>query len=64
MIVLIALFSLREDLGGLESYLVSADEVGEGDVFVRYMGNTNLYISDGETAIMTDAWFTRPSFFC
>lgn len=28
-------------------------------VTVKYMGNTNLLISDGETNILTDGWFSR-----
>jgi L-ascorbate metabolism protein UlaG (beta-lactamase superfamily) len=28
---------------------------------VSWLGNTNVLVTDGDTAILTDAWFTRPS---
>lgn len=32
-----------------------------GGVSVRFAGNANLLISDGETNLMIDGWFSRPS---
>jgi len=37
-----------------------ATEIPAGAVTVRYSGTATLLFSDGETAWMTDGWFTRP----
>ncbi len=33
---------------------------GEG-INLQWLGNTNVLVSDGTTAVLTDGWFTRPS---
>jgi len=35
-------------------------EIPEGAITVRYTGTATLLFSDGETAWMTDGWFSRP----
>ncbi len=35
----------------------------EEDLVFKFLGNCNVYISDGETSIMTDGFFSRPSSF-
>ena len=34
-----------------------------GEIWVQFLGNTTLLFSDGETAILTDGFFTRPGMF-
>jgi len=59
--LLATLLLVRDDLSSFESYFLTA-EAGQGKaITVRYMGNTNLLISDGTTSLMTDGWFSRPS---
>ncbi len=43
------------------AYAAVADDAPIGSVTVQFMGNTNLLISDGETAILSDGYFTRRS---
>ncbi|MFT5275158.1 MAG: L-ascorbate metabolism protein UlaG (beta-lactamase superfamily) [Pseudoalteromonas tetraodonis] len=40
----------------------SAVSAAENDVTVQFLGNTNLLISDGNSHILIDGWFSRPSF--
>ncbi|RBP51274.1 MBL fold metallo-hydrolase [Arenicella xantha] len=52
---------MRDDYEQFAALELSASVVERGDVTVQYMGNTNLLISDGRSAIMLDAWFSRPT---
>ncbi len=50
--------SARPDLSAFESlYAPSA----RGNVTVRFFGTSSMLFSDGETNIMIDGWFSRPS---
>ncbi|MEM7358988.1 MAG: MBL fold metallo-hydrolase [Pseudomonadota bacterium] len=60
-LVLALLLNLHEDSGELDDYYVTASPVSANDVRIRFMGNTNILITDGVTSLMTDAWFSRPS---
>ena len=60
-IFITTLLLVRDDLEPFEGYFLAAEE-GQGNaVTIRYMGNTNLLISDGTTSLMTDGCFSRPS---
>jgi L-ascorbate metabolism protein UlaG (beta-lactamase superfamily) len=59
---LIATLTLvRDELEPFEGHFLAGNGAGEKAITVRYMGNTNLLISDGTTSLMTDGWFSRPS---
>ncbi|MFL0799594.1 MAG: MBL fold metallo-hydrolase [Agarilytica sp.] len=34
----------------------------QNELFVQWLGNATVVVSDGKNTIMTDAWFSRPSF--
>ncbi len=55
------LLVLHEDLSPFDKYFVGSEPAGENTLSVRYMGNTNLLVTDGTTSLMVDGWFTRPS---
>ncbi len=55
------LMLVRDDLSPFEGYILSTESEAGKAITVRYMGNTNLLISDGTTSLMTDGWFSRPS---
>ena len=57
------LSSMHESLDQFDNDFVGATAIDNGDVSVRFMGNTNLLFSDGETNILIDGWFSRPSLF-
>lgn len=61
VLVLLVLINLHEDGSELEAHFVDPGSAEVGDVRIRFMGNTNLLITDGSTSLMTDAWFSRPS---
>lgn len=46
-----------------ESYFIkpSSEKINENSVTAMFLGTTSILISDGETSIMTDGFFTRPS---
>eukprot|EP00439_Symbiodinium_sp_Y106_P089524 s1_g2060.t1 len=58
---LAVLLLVRDDLSSFDDYYVSASAQPAPAITVRYMGNTNLLISDGTTSLLTDGWFSRPS---
>ncbi len=58
---LAVLLLVRDDLSSFDDYFVASSGESAAAITVRYMGNTNLLISDGTTALLTDGWFSRPS---
>ncbi|MGB0922076.1 MAG: MBL fold metallo-hydrolase [Alphaproteobacteria bacterium] len=48
------------DLTPYQDAFNPGDIVPEGDVAVTYMGVSTLYITDGETNLMVDGFFSRP----
>lgn len=60
-VVLASLMLVRDDLSSFDSYFVASEAIPDPAITVRYMGNTNLLISDGTTTLLTDGWFSRPS---
>ena len=61
VLVLGWLFGTHEAAPVAPAWAVSGDaEIPEGAVSVRYTGCATLLFSDGETAWMTDGWFSRP----
>lgn len=60
-IALAVLMFVRDDLSSFDGYFVASREPTTPAITVRYMGNTNLLISDGTTTLLTDGWFSRPS---
>lgn len=58
----IILINYRPDVPQLEKYAYHSDSPPEEEsLTVQFIGNTNIMIRDGETAILTDGFFTRPS---
>ncbi len=46
------------------AWVVEGDkDIPEGAVTVRYTGTSTLVISDGQSTIITDGWFSRPGIF-
>ncbi len=65
VVLFLLLFNYRPAPKELTKYLVkpTANNNLEGELFVQFLGNTNLLFSDGKTAILTDGFFSRPSAF-
>ncbi len=58
----IVLINFRPNVPHLEKYAYHSDSRPGGEsLTVQFIGNTNVLFSDGETAILTDGFFTRPS---
>ena len=58
----IILWNIRPSPPQLSEYLVTDSTIPvKGELSVQFLGNTNLVFSDGETTIMTDGFFSRPS---
>ncbi len=60
-IALATLMFVRDDLSSFDGHFIASDKPTTPAITVRYMGNTNLLISDGTTTLLTDGWFSRPS---
>ncbi|MCE8000261.1 MAG: MBL fold metallo-hydrolase [Rhodobiaceae bacterium] len=58
---LATLMLVRDDLSSFDRQFIVSQEPTTPAITVRYMGNTNLLISDGTTTLLTDGWFSRPS---
>ncbi|MFT5482453.1 MAG: L-ascorbate metabolism protein UlaG (beta-lactamase superfamily) [Halieaceae bacterium] len=56
------LWNARDSLEPFEQLVVEPSPIPSGEVYVQYLGNTNILISDGQTALLIDGWFSRPSF--
>lgn len=62
--VFVVLFNYRPRPDQLKKYLVELTTPSlENELTVQFIGNTNLLFSDGETSILTDGFFSRPSAF-
>ncbi len=56
------LFTNQPSLAHFEARVIgTTTDDTSSRVTVSWLGNTNVLVTDGETAILTDAWFTRPS---
>jgi L-ascorbate metabolism protein UlaG (beta-lactamase superfamily) len=55
----------RTDLGGYAKYFLLENHKAHSapHLTAKYLGTSTIVISDGETSIMTDGFFTRPSFW-
>ena len=63
-LVFLLLFNIRPRPEALQTYLVESKNAVPSDVLqVQFLGNTNLFFTDGETSILTDGFFTRPNAF-
>lgn len=61
-LLFIILFNVRPKPEALQQYLVKGEDIIQAnELTVQFLGNTNLLFSDGETSILTDGFFTRPS---
>lgn len=62
IIILIIAWNYRPRPTALDTYLIKTENttISKNELTVQFLGNTNLLFSDGETSIMTDAFFTRP----
>ncbi len=64
ILAFIILLNTRPRPEALQQYLVQVEgPAAPNDLTVQFLGNTNLLFSDGETSILTDGFFTRPSVF-
>lgn len=56
--------TLSADLNNYKAYLINDNSttIPSGSVKVTFFGTTTLLIDDGETQLLTDGFFTRPSF--
>lgn len=63
VIAFIIAWNIRPRPENLSTHLVETKntEFPKNELIVQFLGNTNLLFSDGETSIMTDAFFSRPS---
>lgn len=62
LIICLVLFNVRPRPNQLTDYLyASQNGVSTGKLKVQFLGNTNLLFTDGETSILTDGFFSRPS---
>lgn len=62
--ILVFLMNYRPRPSQLNGYLVKTPiQTTKSELTVQFLGNTNLLFSDGETSILTDGFFTRPSPF-
>jgi L-ascorbate metabolism protein UlaG (beta-lactamase superfamily) len=60
--VFTVLMNYRPAVPQLDKYAYQMNsQQSEGSLTVQFIGNTNLLVSDGETSILTDGFFTRPS---
>lgn len=54
--------TIRPAPSALSNYLVKPSiSIPSNELTVQFLGNTNLLFSDGETHILTDGFFSRPS---
>lgn len=63
LLAVVAIFWLLHDRPSLQPYQamqMAVAQVPAGDVRIKFMGVATLLIEDGETAIMTDGFFSRP----
>ena len=53
---------IRPVPSALSEYLVKPNtSISSNELKVQFLGNTNLLFTDGETHILTDGFFSRPS---
>ncbi len=58
----VVLLTVQTDIDDFRALTIPQRDVAtEGTITLQWLGNTNVVVSDGETSIMTDGWFTRPS---
>lgn len=61
MLIFLAI-TLRPEPKALSKYLVKPNtSISPNELSIQFLGNTNLLFTDGETHILTDGFFTRPS---
>lgn len=62
IVTLVVLLMYRPRPYQLKKYLVDKTvPLAENALTVQFLGNTNLLFSDGQTSILTDGFFSRPS---
>jgi L-ascorbate metabolism protein UlaG (beta-lactamase superfamily) len=61
ILVVLALLVATADVHRFDAIVVKPGMPGPGAVTLTWLGNTNVLVTDGTTAILTDGWFTRPS---
>ena len=49
------------DLSEYDEYMAEPSELADSSLYVQFVGISTLLISDGETKILTDGFFSRPS---
>jgi L-ascorbate metabolism protein UlaG (beta-lactamase superfamily) len=60
--ILTFLLNFRPHTPQLEKYLFHPNlDYNIGSLNVKFLGNTNILITDGKTSILTDGFFSRPS---
>lgn len=62
IISILLLWNIRPRPKALSKYEIHpTKEIASNELTVQFLGNTNLLFSDGETSILTDGFFSRPS---
>jgi len=59
LLTVIAVFSVRPDISALPSAPASLTEPQPGSLRIQWLGTSSLLISDGQTHVLTDAYFSR-----
>lgn len=59
LLTVIAAFSVRPDISALPSAPASLTEPQPGSLRIQWLGTSSLLISDGQTRVLTDAYFSR-----
>lgn len=59
LLTVIAVFSVRPDISALPSVPASLTEPQPGSLRIQWLGTSSLLISDGQTHVLTDAYFSR-----
>src|SRR5690606_22896334 len=59
LLTVIAVFSVRPDISALPSAPASLTEPQPGSLRIQWLGTSSLLISDGQTHVLTDAYFYR-----
>ncbi|MBC8345872.1 MAG: MBL fold metallo-hydrolase [Candidatus Marinimicrobia bacterium] len=61
VVLLTVLLNYRPQVPQLEKYRIDSSLPHSGNgMVVQFTGNTNILITDGQTSILTDGFFTRP----
>jgi L-ascorbate metabolism protein UlaG (beta-lactamase superfamily) len=63
VLILLVLWSIRPRPSQLETLAFKGKSSSQKELTVQFLGNTNILLDDGETRILTDGFFSRPSVY-